>query len=103
MCKALGQSQIKQVRVPVLKELTYMLVWVEPRRQDKLKSTVHKRGQGTRKEGTETEFLGEGKCWHMKGKSIPGRGNSRCKGPEASWYLVCSRISKARWLKQSEE
>ena len=28
------------------------------------------------------------------GKSVPGRGNSTCKGPKVGTYLTCSKNSK---------
>lgn len=38
-------------------------------------------------------------------KNIPGRGNSRCKGPKASMSLVCVRNSRAweaEWRRREE-
>lgn len=35
-----------------------------------------------------------GSCADFWGKSIPGGGNSQCKGPEAGACLVCAKISE---------
>lgn len=35
---------------------------------------------------------GEGSLW-LSGKSVPGRGNSMCKGPGLRTYLHCSQSS----------
>lgn len=38
----------------------------------------------------------------VSGESVPGQGNSECRGPEAGICLVCSRNSgEALWLESS--
>lgn len=47
----------------------------------------------------EGEGENHGGIW---GKSVPGRRNSKCKGPEVTASLVCSRSSKAASGAQTE-
>ena len=48
---------------------------------------------------------GKGKpCWHLR-KRVPGRRNSKCKGPGAGMTLACTKYSKAStlgWVVETE-